>query len=63
MGTGSTNQNRKDAKAAAGCQVEIIVPAEVSEQKIDDLPADVHLRPGELRIEFGGTVGSAAAAV
>ena len=42
-------------KLLPGRQVEIIVPAEVSEQKIDDLPAGVHLRPGELRIAFHGT--------
>ena len=42
-------------KLLPGRQVEIIVPAEVSEQKIYDLPAGVHLRPGELRIEFNRT--------
>ena len=35
--------------------MQIVVPAEGAEQKIDDLPARVHLRPGELRIEFDGT--------
>ena len=44
-------------KLLPGRQVEIVVPAEVAEQRIDDLPAGVHLRPGELRlrIEFNGT--------
>ena len=31
-----------------------MVPAEVAEHKLDDLPAGVHLQPGELRIEFNG---------
>ena len=34
---------------------QIVVPAEVVDQKISDLPAGVHLQPGELRIEFNGT--------
>ena len=41
-------------KLLPGRQVQIVVPAEVAEQKIADLPAGVHLQPGELRIEFNG---------
>ena len=41
-------------KLLPGRQVQIVVPAEVMDQKISDLPAGVHLRPGELRIEFNG---------
>jgi len=42
-------------KLLPGRQVKIVVPAEVAGQKLADLPAGVHLRPGELRIEFNGT--------
>ena len=42
-------------KLLPGRQVQIVVPAEVAEQKLADLPAGVHLQPGELRIEFNGT--------
>jgi len=31
-----------------------VVPAEVSEQKINDLRPVFHLEPGELRIKFDG---------
>ena len=41
-------------KLLPGRQVQIVVPAEVAEQKIADLPVGVHLQPGELRIEFNG---------
>ena len=41
-------------KLLPGRDVKIVVPAEVAEQKLADLPAGVHLRPGELRIEFNG---------
>jgi hypothetical protein len=42
-------------KLLAGRQVQIVVPAEVAARKLADLPAGVHLQPGELRIEFNGT--------
>lgn len=45
----------KTKKLLSGRQVRLMVPAEVSEQKMADLPVGVHLRPGELRIEFNGT--------
>ena len=41
-------------KLLPGREVKIVVPAEVAEHKLADLPAGVHLRPGELRIEFNG---------
>ena len=34
--------------------MKIVVPAEVSVHKMNDLPVGVHLQPGELRIEFHG---------
>jgi hypothetical protein len=40
-----------------GRDVKIVVPAEVSGKKLDDLPTGVHLHPGELRIEFNGMEG------
>ena len=59
MGAGPTNQtgcrNREDEKAAAGPPS----PDQSCRQKwrhnkLADLPAGVHLQPGELRIEFNG---------
>ena len=41
-------------KLLPGRQVQIVVPAEVAAHKLADLSGGVHLRPGELRIEFDG---------
>lgn len=38
-----------------GRQVTIMMPTAVTEQKLSDLPGGVHLKAGELRIEFYGT--------
>ena len=58
MGGGETNQtgcrNRENEKAPARPSGAVLVPAAVAAQKLADLPAGVHLRPGELRIEFNG---------
>lgn len=45
-------QIRKDM---IGRRVRIQVAPDVHERTVEDLPAGVHLRPGELRIEFFGT--------
>jgi hypothetical protein len=42
-------------KLAPGRKVRIAVAPDVRERAIADLPSGVHLRPGELRIEFFGT--------
>jgi hypothetical protein len=39
---------------APGRKVRIAAPADVRERLLKDLPAGIHLRPGELRIEFFG---------
>ena len=39
-------------KLAPGRKVRIQVPSSASDTRRTDLPAGVHLRPGELRIEF-----------
>jgi hypothetical protein len=36
-------------------RVQIVVPPVVMDNRMADLPPTVHLRPGELRIEFHGT--------
>src|SRR5947208_1248285 len=38
-----------------GRRVSISAPADVRDHGMADLPAGVHLRPGELRVEFSGT--------
>jgi len=45
-------QSRKEI---AGRRVRIQAPPDASDRTIGDLPAGIHLRPGELRIEFFGT--------
>jgi hypothetical protein len=42
-------------RRAPARKVRIAVAPDVQERVIDDLPAGIHLRPGELRIEFFGT--------
>jgi hypothetical protein len=42
-------------KLAPGRKVRIQVPPEARENRLADLPAGIHLNPGELRIEFFGT--------
>lgn len=42
-------------RQAPGRKVRIAVSSDVHERVIDGLPAGIHLKPGELRIEFFGT--------
>jgi hypothetical protein len=42
-------------KLAPGRKVRIQVPPEARDNRVADLPAGIHLKPGELRIEFFGT--------
>jgi hypothetical protein len=42
-------------RLAAARKVKIAVAPDVQERVLSDLPAGIHLRPGELRIEFFGT--------
>jgi hypothetical protein len=42
-------------KLAPSRKVRIQVPSEVRDNQLADLPAGIHLKPGELRIEFFGT--------
>jgi hypothetical protein len=45
----------KTRKEIRGRRVKVQAPAEAREMGVGDLPAGIHLRPGELRIEFFGT--------
>jgi hypothetical protein len=42
-------------KLAPARKVKIQVPSEARDNRLSDLPAGIHLKPGELRIEFFGT--------
>jgi hypothetical protein len=42
-------------KLAPSRKVRIQVPSEARDNRLADLPAGIHLKPGELRIEFFGT--------
>lgn len=44
----------KTRRLAPGRKVKIEVPVEVLDRRMKDLPAGIHLKPGELRIEFFG---------
>jgi len=45
----------KTRKEIRGRRVKVQASAETREMGVGDLPAGIHLRPGELRIEFFGT--------
>jgi hypothetical protein len=42
-------------KLAPGKKIQIAAAPDVRDRRLDDLPTGIHLRPGELRIEFFGT--------
>ena len=42
-------------KLAPGKKIQVVAAPDVRDRRLADLPAGIHLRPGELRIEFFGT--------
>jgi hypothetical protein len=49
-----SDELEKTRRLAPGRKVRIDVPADVRDRRMKDLPAGIHLQPGELRIEFFG---------